>query len=136
MKQFVLSIVLLIMTFCFWGWIYNTPPLIEEIDQALIKLQASRETSQKTATYIVLVENKWAKYLYRFWRDPNRFVLLTPWDIKRGYDRKKKTFSCQKDIYWIGENAPPKQLLKWGAWEQTEESLITSSSGVTLYQKK
>ena len=136
MKQFVLSILLLIMTFCFWGWVYNSSTFITQADQALVELQASRETSQQASTYIVFVENKWAKHLYRFWRPQNRFILLTPWDIKRGYKRKKKTFTCQKDMYWLGESAPPQQLLKWGTWKQKEGLLDPAQSGISLYQKQ
>lgn len=128
MKNLALSIVLIMMTLYFWGWIYNGPAWLPQVEQTLIELEASRKN---TSPYIVVMENKWAHQLYRFWHSENQFVLLTPWDVTRGYERKKKKFTCQKDMYWLGESEPSKQLLKWGHWKQ-----IKSESDLFLFQKQ
>lgn len=134
MKNLVLSMTMLGMTFCFWGWLYNSPAWVSSVNATLSQLQASREASQRTSPYIVVVENKWAHHLYQLWNPNNQFTLLTPWDIKRGYERKKKKFTCQQDIYWLGEEKPSKQLLKWGRWKPVEDNHISAGASLLLYQ--
>ena len=117
MKSFCLSVVLVCLMFVLWGHLYSEADLAFDMRQTLNALQEHRQKEAKEAPYIVLVENKWAKELYRLWNPQDRFVILTPWDLKRGYERKKKKFTCKKDVYWLGETKPTKQLRQLGPWK-------------------
>ena len=118
MKSFCLSFTLLVATLWLWSSVYSETNLVINMQQTLNALQAHRQQVENNDPYVVLVENKWAKELYLLWNNNNRFVILTPWDLKRGYQRKKKTFTCNKDVYWLGETKPTKQLRQLGTWKE------------------
>ena len=118
MKSFCLSVVLLFSTLWLWSGIYSEADFVIDMRQTLNALQAHRQQIANKEPYIILVENKWAKELYLLWNKDDPFVVLTPWDLKRGYQRKKKKFSCNKDVYWLGETKPTKQLRQLGSWQE------------------
>ena len=101
------------------------------------KTQKKKQQKQmKVNNCIVLVENKWAKELYLLWNNDDRFVVLTPWDLKRGYTRKKKKFSCNKDVYWLGETKPTKQLRQLGSWQEQSGTVKSLPRQWHLYSMK
>ena len=136
MKSFCLSVVLLFSSLWLWSGIYSEADLVSDMRQTLSALQAHRQQVRNKEPYIVLVENKWAKELYLLWNNDDRFVVLTPWDLKRGYTRKKKKFSCNKDVYWLGETKPTKQLKQLGSWQEQSGTIKSLPRQWHLYSMK
>ena len=116
MKSFCLSLCCLVLLLSFWNTQYEDTQLVHHMQQTLSTLQEKRLAKKNEAPYIVLVENQWAKDLYPLWQTSLNNVILTPWDLTKGYTRRKKSFSCNKDVYWLGKAAPGKQLRQLGTW--------------------
>ena len=133
MKSFCLSLCCLILTLWFWNAQYEDTQLVHHMQQTLSVLQEKRLAKNNQAPYIVLVENQWANDLYPLWRTSLHSVILTPWDLTKGYTRRKQTFSCNKDVYWLGKAAPGKQLLQLGTWTDLRTATQTLPAQWHLY---
>ena len=122
MKSFSLSLSLVFVLLWAWRFAYDDASLVRDLRRIIVALQEERAGANNVDPFIVIVENKWADALYPLWENGSRFVLLTPWDLNKGYGRRKKRFNCYQDVYWIGEAAPAQQLLKIGTWAPLDAS--------------
>ena len=130
MRQLITAFLLLSVTLSFFSWRQNQAKAFQPVEQIILELQ-----KESPGSHVVITENHWSHLVHRLWRPDSPSLVLPMRDIKNSYLKKKKKFRCQRPVYWLGEQKPPKKLKSLGSWKRVGHPSEKTHS-LHLYQVK
>jgi hypothetical protein len=116
MIRFGLSCLMLWGLIVLGAWSQDNAATSERLGTAIESLAQSR-----SSPFLVLTENKWADQLHRVWSAESSAIIMLERDFRYGYLKRRKTLQCNLEVFWLGDEAPPKSVRSLGTWKEVED---------------